>query len=333
MKKVIASIILFMVTIFSVVNCFAKVELTKEKLQEAYNKLAQKYQGSYTTIKGSAGYMTREESTPVKVEDGQLVYEYEELGKKITKNIKYSLSDKPTFYVEKTITKDSTLSELYDIGKEMELPIIGVVGSAIVQGVDDKTADSFKSEFDAQSKIRKYNTIMLAGDQLSVGNTESDLRVFKKGETDNFEYLDYAINDNVELKDELFNFYTYKFTKTKNNDNEYLLKAEIVVNLDADLSNIIAKQENNTVDNKVNNVTVISAVSTSNNTTNNTVNNTTNNTVNNVVNNTINNVVNNPEKVPYVGADTTVPKLICVFSVIALINFVKLKNLDRKDND
>ena len=342
-KKVIASALMFTMTTIMVVNCFAKVDITKENLQNAYNELAKEYNGSYTSLKGVAGYMNRNATTPVKVEDNELVYEYEEFSEKVTKKIKYDLSGKPTFSIEKTIKKDTPISELYDgIGDEMELPMLGVVGCAIVQGVDDKAAAGFKEDIGATYKIRKYSSVFLMGDTLSVGNDSDNMKEFKNGEA--LELIDYAVNDNVEIKDELFDFYTYKFTKTKKSDTEYVLKAEAVVNLDANLSSVagssdsssVTNEVNNAVDNKVNNVTPITITNTSNvtNTSNTSsiVNSTVNNTVNNTANNIVNNVVNKPTEVPKAGADTLVPNLIIIFSIVAVINGIKLRNLDRKND-
>ncbi len=345
MKKVLASILLFTIAIISIVNCFAKVSITKENLQDAYNELAKKYEGGYQSIKGSYGFTIREATTPIKVEDSELKYEIELFdGTKETKTIKYNLSDKPIFYVEQVIDKDTSLSELYDIFDNMELPIYGAIGSAIVQGVNPNTANTMKDEFDAGLKIRKYSGIMLAGSELSIGEmtNENDKRVFKEGETDNFEFLDYAINDEVNLKDDILNFYTYKFTKTKKNDNIYLLRAELVVNLDADLSKVIEKNEdnsNNTTNNSIANKIVLTSASgnvannTVNNTTNNTVNNTSNNVVNNNVNNTSNNVVNNTTSksgMPYVGSSTTVLKVMFVFIIIALYYAVRIERIGKQ---
>lgn len=345
MKKILASILLFVIAVASIINCFAKVDLTKENLQNAYNELAKKYEGGYKSIKGAYGYTNREEKTPIKVEDGELKIE-EELfdNSKEIKTVKYDLSDKPTFYVEQLIDKDTSLSELYDIFDNMELPIYGAVGYAIVQGVNPITASTIKDEFNVSGKIRKFDNIMLAGNQLSIGNSgdSDEMRVFKEGETDNFEFLEYAINDEAEYRDEILNLYTYKFNKLKKNDDLYLLRAELVVNLDANLSSVI---EENTSNNVVNNTSASVVNNTVNSTVgnritinpiNNVVNNTTNkvnNVVNNTSNNTVNNIVNNTtskNKMPYVGSSTVVLNLVFVCTILALYFAIRIEMIGRK---
>ena len=357
MKKIIASALLFIVTVLSVMNSFAKVDITKENLQEAYNEYAKKFEGGYTPVSGGAGIREKKETPVIKVEDKELVYEEvdefsDTTGRKL--NIKYDLSNKPTFSYEITINKDTTLEEMYNISDEMKMPIIGVIGSAIVQGVKPIVADSFRDTLDANKEIMKYTTSSYSkvGDeeQIVVGDLsdENNQKIFKSGETDNFEYLEYAVKDKAEYKEKNLGFYTYTFTKTKKSDTEYVLKAEIVVDLDADISSIIEKKEDNNEinnnetkkeenkveNNTVNNNVVARTITLSDVHSNNTVKNSVNNTVNKTSNKTVNNIVNTSTKgMPYVGTDTTIPKLICVFLAIAFINAIKLRSLDKKDND
>ena len=344
MKKVLISVVLFIIAVLCVVNCFAKVNLTKDNLQNAYNEYAKPYEGSYTPINGGGGYADKKETPAVKVENDKLVYEETDaFGTKTGKtfNISYSLSGKPTFTFEKTITKDTTIEDMYEIGKDMESPIIGVVGSAIVQGMKPSTAGSYIDELKAEEKINKYTSHSIATidgkTEITIGAGDT-AKVFKKGEMDNFEYLDYAINDSAELSDENTSFYTYKFTKTKKSDTEYLLKSEIVVNLDANLSAFITEPEvtptvNNTVNNTINNTvnnTVKNTVNTIKASVTSNKNNVTNNTVN-VVNNTTNTA---KSKIPFVGTDSTVvTKLIILLSLIALVNVLRLIRLEKKNDN
>ena len=355
MKKVIAAMLLFIISVLSIINCFAKVNLSKENLQKAYEEYAKEFEGAYTSVSGSIGVNSKKETPVIKVEDKQLVYEQvDSFGEATGKvfNIQYSLGEKPTFSYEEKVTKDTSISDMYYLPEYMETPIIGAVGAAIVQGVLPITADSFENELEAEDKIFKFDshsfTTINDSSEIIMGafEDESNQKKFKEGEMDNFEYLEYAINDKVELKDENLDFYTYTFTKTKKSDDEYLLKAEIVLNLDADLSKIIEEKEDKPAENEVKNETnnvvtnenknTISLLPISNDV-NNTTNSVTNNTVNNVVSNEASNVTNeniNTEastNMPYVGSDTVTLKLICVLLVMALISFIQIKRIESKE--
>ena len=199
MKKVltIITIIVMLLSISIISN--AAVEITEEKLEEAFNKKLQESEDStgYSFNKGK--------DTIIMTEEGKL---YE---------VKYNLEDEPKFYIDMKFEKSMTKEDAEEEIKKAYLSCIGFVLIGDSVGINSEDSLTYFLLRYAESIMQYYNQKLEYIDGVEYAKTF------------------YPNEINPVVNDELFTLIVNKQQETA---TEYILTAELTVNKDGDFSKL-----------------------------------------------------------------------------------------------
>ena len=208
MKKVLTIITIMVILLSISIVSNAAVEITEEKLEESFNKMLQKSEDS-------SGYSFDKEKDIIllKNEDGTLC------------ELMYDLEGKPKFYTdmkfEKSMTKEETDKEL----EKVTAPAIGFVLTTDIIGISNEDSTMYFFSKYMESSMKNMNN-----------KTAEYTNGIEYAKTFYPDEINFAIND------ELF---TLVVSKQQETETEYILRAELIVNIEKDFSTLTGSAEKN----------------------------------------------------------------------------------------
>lgn len=253
MRKILQTVAVFLMGILCVGQTFAyQTQVTKTNLTKAFETFAKGYTGGYVTNDGF-GLITIEPSKPIRVTNTELIDEREEEN---TYHIDYSLNANPTFSIETNINHETKLSEICDLDKLLKEPVLGLLGVGLVQGLPIGNAYNYYQE--TLEEIQPYNI-----ENYRMASSKDELTIWVENQMFNFKQEDFDVSELVNLlfateekvfRDEKYGVYTYNLTVTQNSEDDYTIKANLVIQQDADFSKIAQLEGTENTEDKDNNV-------------------------------------------------------------------------------
>lgn len=321
-------ILIICMVIVSTTNVFGyEVKVTKDNLQKAFNEYAKGYSGAYTDEDGNPRFFSFGESKAIEVTDTQLIDTngFEDC------TADYSLDGDLIFSTKIIFNKDSDLNIVSDMDNMLKAPLLGLIGTSIVQGADLGEAyvlyDDAEEACDTRVESSSYSVVNVgktATIKIDEVTKEFKQEDFKPSEVINFMFK------NKTVKDEKYGVYTYTFTINETSAESVELKAVLEIKKDADFSKVIkmhdTEETKNTTDNTTANTNKVSNTSTTNKVSSSTVN--TNKTAESNTK-TSNTTIASTDKIPDTGIDHTVIYIIGLVCVIAFVFFIKIEKINK----
>lgn len=263
LRNIIIVLLVFMILALCTISNAAKVEVTKEKLQEVLN--------NFKNLPTDTNEINENENMEIEVTDDSIKIlfgedEYE---------IKYDLKDKPTFIVEALINDGMSFEDYEEELSKSLLLMIGYVAVAEIQGVklEDSgayfslwyLAQAFKGVSNSQYII--YNDANTTDNMIP--EPSGNQKVIKQSEFDKYvmDYVNTIYENDIILKDSNgINSFEWTMKREDVTDKSCKLVSTMSIDLDADFSKIeklVDEMENSfntTVDNSTKENVIVNEV-------------------------------------------------------------------------
>jgi len=306
MKKLIKVLSVLMIVIIlgiSTTSKAVKIEVTKEKLEEAFKDLEESESNT-----GNNKYEITDELIKLSSDD----YKYE---------MKYDLSNKPTFTIEALIKDGMNYDEFTEETSKLLFPMLAQIAVYNIQNVEYE---------DAMTYIMMYMFSTALGGETSsnseyilyddrdtsknwVINAEEGQKVIKASEFDKYvmEYVNSVYKEEDILKDSNgINSFEWSTKKEDITDKSCKIVSTLTVDLDADFSKI--KEI-------VDDIEVSGA------------NNKTNNEISNEINNVEENTILNTNIIPNAGVEFGVKNILQIVIFVSILSIVLILITSKKE--
>ena len=235
--------LLIVLLIVMILSCctisYAKVEVTKDKLQEAFNNLKNM---SSDNNQIDSNIISVDESFEVEVTDDIInISSGEE-----KMEIKYTLTDKPSFTTEALVKNGMSYEEFEQEYNKVMYPLLGYMAVANIQGT--KYEDALMYTFmnllgTALSEGINSSEYIVYDDKEgnSIPQVSGNQKLIKQSEFDKYvmEYVNSIFKENESINDsEGINSYTWNVKQEEVTDSSCKIISTLSIDIDADFSKI-----------------------------------------------------------------------------------------------
>lgn len=246
LKKFFVSLLLFLIIFYTNICYATSVKVTNDNLNTALQTTFQKFSDAYAE---NIKYTVKVTDNNINISDGKEDF-----------NLKYDLTNNPTFNMEVPIKSGMSYSEFEkQTSYLITFPMLAYIAVANIQGVDFDDATMYFMSTYLANALSKTNSISMEytiyddtklSEGVTVEKNDNDSKTILASEFGNrvMEYVNYLYKDKSIMKDLDVNSNTWSYELTTERkdvtESSCKLVSSMVVNLDMDFSKLKGYKEN-----------------------------------------------------------------------------------------